>query len=52
MGILYASGLRTVKGEREGRDGGAILQDFRGSGTSKEPRLLRMGDKIYENNYF
>ena len=48
MGILYTSGLRTVKEAREGRGGDAILQDFRGSGTSKEPRLLRMGVSILE----
>ena len=50
MGILYTSGLRAVKEAREGRGGGAILQDFRGSGTSKEPRLLRMGVSILEFN--
>ena len=46
MGILYTSGLRIIKGAREGRGGDAILTDFGGSGTSKVPRLLRMGESI------
>ena len=48
--ILYTSGLCTVKGARQGRGRGreAFLQDFRGSGTSNEPRLLRMGVSIVE----
>ena len=48
MEILCTSGLLIVKGAREGRGGDAILQDFRGLGTSKEPRLLRMGVSILE----
>ena len=50
MGILYTSGLCTLNGAREGRDREAFLQDFRGSGTSNEPRLLRMRVSIVEFN--
>ena len=50
MGILYTSGLCTVKGARERRDRDAFLQDFRGSETSIEHRLLRMGVSIVEFN--
>ena len=46
MGILYTSGLCTVKGAREGRGREAFLQDFWGSVISNEPHLLRMGVSI------
>ena len=51
MGILYTSDLRTVKGASEGRGGDAILPDFRGSGTSNEPRLLRLGVSTLDHEF-
>ena len=50
MGILYTSGLCTVREQGRGVIGRPVVQDFRGSPTSNEPRLLRMGVSIAEFN--
>ena len=50
--IVSVTPINFVNGHsvHQGRGREVILQDFRGSGTSNEPRLLRMGVSIVERN--